>query len=122
MNTNETQVEQVATETEAKLASKKVSQVEFFKAYQDLLDSKGFDENNKPVATMGDLEELFPELSPLTVKQKLYAVRSVVNAKGNVWPMLPTGKPRKKRESKKPTIEAQLLQMAQARQVFDTID
>lgn len=117
MNTNETQVE-----VQANLASKRVSQVEFFKAYQDLLEEKGFDENNKPVATLGDLEAMFPELSPLTVKQKLSAVRSVVNANGKVWPALPTGKPRKKRESKKPLVEAQLLQMAQARQVFDTID
>lgn len=106
------------------LATPRVSNAEFFLAYQDLLAEKGFDEKKRPMATLKDLGERFPTLKPLTVKQKLYSVLEVVNSNpnGQQYPMLPSGEPRKKRESKKPQMEAELLRLAACRKVFNSVD
>lgn len=116
MNTNETQVS-------AELESSRVNRATFFSVYQDLLEEKGFDENKRPRATMKDLQALFPQLEPLTVKQKLYAVLKIVNANGkNNYPTLPSGEPRKQRQSKKAEVDAELLRLAETRKVFDQVD
>lgn len=107
---------------EVKLASARVAQTDFFGVYQDLLAEKGFDESGKPKATLKDLGELFPTLKPLTVKQKLYSVLSAVNEHGHNYPMLPTGDARKTRQSKKEQVTAELIRMAEARKVFDSVD
>jgi molybdopterin converting factor small subunit len=106
----------------AQLAPKNVSRVQFFTIYQDLLEEKGVDENGKPVATLKDLSERFPTLEPITVKQKLYSVLNKVNSDGHNYPMLPSGEPRKKRTSNKATVDAQLLELARTRRVFNSVD
>lgn len=107
---------------EVKLASARVAQTDFFGVYQDLLTEKGFDESGKPIATLKDLGELFPTLKPLTVKQKLYSVLSAMNEHGYSYPMLPTGEARKARQSKKAETMAELIKMAEARKVFNSVD